>query len=289
MKTPTPRCAVITGASQGLGKAFAEECAGRGMDLLLVALADTGLAELAKILTRSYGGRIETLELDLTDPGAAQHIRSTLRDRQLAPDLLINNAGVGFKNMFGESSAAQNECTIQLNVAALIRITQSLLPGLLQNADAWVLNVASLGAYYPMPSMPVYSSTKAFILNFSLLLREELRAANVRVSVLCPNGIRTNRGARALIEKQGWAGTLTCQYPDEVARAGLDGLQRNRAIIVPGAMNRMLRHLRPLVPRTLFMRLISRRWGTQQRSRTGTAKAALAAALHREHGLEARA
>jgi hypothetical protein len=235
------------------------------MDLMLIALADTGLTELAKILTRSYGGRIETLELDLTDPDAPRHVLGALKDRDFSADLLINNAGVGFTSMFGESSPAQNESTIQLNVAALIRITQSLLPTLRQSARSWVLNVASLGAYYPMPSMPVYSSTKAFILTFSLLLREELRAAHVRVSVLCPNGIRTNRGARALIEKQGWAGTLTCQYPDEVARAGLNGLQRNRAVIVPGAMNRLLRGVRPLVPRTLFMRLIARRWGTQQR------------------------
>ncbi len=278
---------MITGASQGLGKAFAEECAGRGMDLLLVALADTGLVELAKILTRSYGGRIETLELDLTAPEAAEEILGALRDRALSPDLLINNAGVGFTSRFGESSAAQNESTIQLNVAALTRLTQSLLPVLRRNDDAWVLNVASLGAYYPMPSMPVYSSTKAFILNFSLLLREELRAAHVRVSVLCPNGIRTNRGARAMIEKQGWAGTLTCQYPDEVARAGLDGLQRNKAIIVPGAMNRLLRRVRPLVPRTLFMRLISRRWGTQRGSRQTAQRAP--AALQPERRLEAQA
>jgi short-subunit dehydrogenase len=252
------------------------------MDLMLVALADTGLTELAKILTRSYGGRIETLELDLTVPDAPRHLMNALRDRDLSPDLLINNAGVGFTSRFGESSPVQNESTIQLNIAALIRITQSILPTLRRSARSWVLNVASLGAYYLMPSMPVYSSTKSFVLNFSLLLREELRATNVRVSVLCPNGIRTNRGARALIEKQGWVGKLTCQYPDEVARAGLDGLQRNRAIIVPGAMNRLLRRVQPLVPRTLFMRLIARRWGTQQR-------APRAATLDQKRSLEARA
>ncbi len=258
-----PTSAVITGASQGLGRAFAEECAARGMDLLLVALPDTGLAEVARILQRAWGVRVETLELDLTYPEAPSRLADAMRESGLSPDLLINNAGVGYTSRFAESLPAHNETTIQLNVAALVRITQALLPTLkARSPRAWVLNVASLGAFYPMPAMPVYSSTKSFILDFSLLLREELRGTAVTVSVLCPNGIRTNPGARRLIEKQGWAGRLTCQYPDEVARAGLDGLLRGRAVIVPGLANRVLRRLRPLVPRQLFMRLIARRWGT---------------------------
>jgi short-subunit dehydrogenase len=263
MKHIRPTCAVITGASQGLGRAFAEECAARGMSLLLVALPDTGLPDVARVLRRAWGSRIETLEIDLTVPDAPGRLAEVLRTHGMNPDLLINNAGVGFTSRFGDSLPAQNETTIQLNVAALVRITQALLPELMRRPSrSWLLNVASLGAYYPMPSMPVYSSTKSFILDFSLLLREELRESPVRVSVLCPNGIRTNPGARALIEKQGWAGRLTCQYPDEVARAGLDGLLRNRAVVVPGLANRVLRRIRPLVPRPVFLRLIARRWGT---------------------------
>ena len=257
-----PRCALITGASQGLGKAFAEECAGRGMALVLVALPDTGLHELASLIRRSSAVAVEVVELDLTAADASGVLVETLRRRGLVPDLLVNNAGVGFTSRFGDSRPEQNETTIQLNVAGLVRVTQSVLPFLRGNARSWVLNVASLGAYYPMPSMPVYSSTKSFILDFSLLLRAELHGSGTAVSVLCPNGIRTNRGARALIEEQGWAGRLTCQYPDEVARAGLEGVLKDRAVIVPGLANRVLRGLRPLVPRMLFMRLIARRWGT---------------------------
>ena len=84
---------------------------------------------------------------------------------------------------------------------------------------AWILNVASVGAFFPMPSMPVYSCTKTFVFTFSRLLRAELRGTGVGVSVLCPNGIRTNRQNREMIERQGWAGRVTCRYPDEVARA----------------------------------------------------------------------
>lgn len=258
------KCALITGASQGLGRAIAEECARRGMDMVLVALSDTGLPEVARILERAFQVRIETVELDLTDPEVPGKLLSVIREKHYEVDTLVNNAGVGFTSRFADSSPWQNETTLQLNVAALVRLTQAMLPMLRERGRAWILNVASLGAFFPMPSMPVYSSTKGFVLTFSLLLREELRGSPVSLSVLCPNGIRTNRGSCDLIERQGWAGQVTCQYPDEVARAGLRGLFRGRGVIVPGAVNAALRLASPFVPRALYMRMIARRWGTEK-------------------------
>ncbi len=273
MTSLAPRCALITGASQGLGRALAEECAGRGMDLVLVALPDTGLREVAHVLARAYQIRIETVEIDLTRPDAAALLAVRVRARGFAVDALINNAGVGFTSRFAESSEEQNEATVQLNVAAMVRLTQAILPGLQERKRAWILNVASLGAFFPMPSMPVYSSTKGFVLMFTQLLRAELRGTGVEVSVLCPNGIRTNRGTRELIDKQGWAGRVTCKYPDEVARAGIRGLLRGKGVIVPGAVNRVLTSLSPLVPRSLTLNVIARRWGTADRARPSRAPA----------------
>jgi hypothetical protein len=264
----TMGCALITGGSQGLGRALAEECAGRGMDLVLVALPDTGLRPLSEILRRAYEVRIETVEMDLTDPESVGILRTLVQEKDFPIDTLINNAGIGFTSRFTESSVWQNEATVQLNVAALVRLTQAMLPLLRERPRAWILNVASIGAFYPMPSMPVYSSTKGFVLNFSLLLREELRGSSVSVSVLCPNGIRTNRGCRALIDRQGWAGRIMCHYPDEVARIALRGLLRKRGVIVPGLVNRALRHASPLVPRGIYMKAIARRWGTEKRKET---------------------
>ena len=254
------RCALITGASQGLGRAFAEECAGRGMALVLVALPGTGLVELTRILERAYQVPIEAVECDLTRPEVPAQLAVRCRARGFDVDTLINNAGVGFTSSFAQSSASQNEATVQLNVAALVRLTQEILPALQEKQRAWILNVASLGAFFPMPSMPVYSSTKVFVLTFSRLLRAELRGSGVRVSALCPNGIRTNRATRELIERQGLAGRLTCRFPDEVARAGLRGLFRGAAVIVPGLANQVLAGASPLVPQGLYMRVISRRW-----------------------------
>ena len=265
MNKTTPRCALITGASQGLGRAFAEECAGRGMDLVLAALPDTGLPETARILQCAHGVRIECQELDLTEPAACRRLVDHADARGMEVDVLINNAGVGFTSTFEESSPWQNEASVQLNVAALVRLTQLMLPRLHERTAGWILNVASLGAFYPMPSMPVYSSTKAFVATFSTLLRSELRGSNVSMSMLVPNGIRTNRACRQLIERQGWAGRVTCHYPDEVARAGLNGLFRRKGVIVPGYVNRALLGVSPVVPRALYMSMISRRWGTEQR------------------------
>jgi short-subunit dehydrogenase len=233
------------------------------MDLVLVALPDTGLGEVALILQKAHKVRIETLEMDLTQTDAPCVIATRSRARGFEVDTLINNAGVGFTSLFSQSSAAQNEATIQLNVAALVRLTQEMLPELQQRRRGWILNVASVGAFFPMPSMPVYSSTKTFVFTFSRLLRAELRGTNIGVSVLCPNGIRTNRHTREMIEKQGWAGRATCRFPDEVARAGLRGLFRGTGMIVPGVVNRLLIGMSPLVPQGLYMRVISRRWGTE--------------------------
>jgi len=254
---------VITGASQGLGKAIAEECALRGRSLVLAALPDTGLIEVARWIERVHGVRVHALEVDLTTEAGPASLARYVEEHGLAVDALVNNAGVGFNGRFGESEPAHNETTIRLNMLALVTLTRLLLPLLRRHSRAHVLNVASLAAFFPMPWLPVYSSSKSFVLAFSLALREELRGTGVSVSVVCPNGIRTNRGVRELIAKQGLAGRLTCQFPEQVARAALSGMLAGRAVIVPGPVNRFLRFASGLVPRSVAMGVITRRWNAE--------------------------
>jgi short-subunit dehydrogenase len=264
---------VITGASQGLGKAFAEECAIRGRPLVLAALPDTGLLEVARWIERVHGVRVHALEIDLTADDGPARLAKFIEVNGLAVDALVNNAGVGFNGRFGESEPAHNETTIRLNMLAVVALTRLLLPALRRHGRAHVLNVSSLAAYFPMPWLPVYSSSKSFVLAFSLALREELRGTGVSVSVVCPNGIRTNRGARELIAKQGLAGRLTCQYPEQVARAALGGLLAGRAVIVPGAVNRFIRFASGLVPRSVAMGVITRRWNAEALRANGASRA----------------
>ena len=137
---------VITGASQGLGKAFAEECAIRGRPLVLAALPDTGLLEVARWIERVHGVRVHPLEVDLAADGGPDRLARFVEENGLAVDTLINNAGVGFNGRFGESEPAHNETTIRLNMLAVVALTRLLLPTLRRGGRAHVLNVASLAA-----------------------------------------------------------------------------------------------------------------------------------------------
>ena len=142
----------------------------------------------------------------------------------------------------------------------MIDLPRTLLPRLVDNSPAQVLNVSSLSSFFPLPNMAVYAATKSFILNVSLALRAELRSQGVNVSVLCPSGIATNADATSRIQGQGWVGRVSCSTTAEVARAAFVGMQRKRAIIIPGRINRVFRRLSSLLPVLLLIRLLARRF-----------------------------
>ncbi len=256
----TPRCALITGASQGLGRALVEECAGRGMDLLLVALPGSGLPELSQAVTKKWGISVDWLEADLTDSTTHGRLVSLLQSKKLEVDLLVNNAGIGSMGFFANSELERHEAEIELNVLALVRLTRLLIPELASRGSARILNVASLSAFFPMPYYPVYSATKSFVVTFSLALRDEL-AGSIGVSVLCPNTIRVDGPAQEFIDRLGLHCRLACLNPEQIACEALEGVLRDKAIIVPGFVNRFLRILAPFAPRALVVRVIHRYWG----------------------------
>jgi len=254
---PEQHVAIVTGASQGLGRAFAEQCARRGVDLLLVALPDSGLPQVARGLELLYGVRSEYLELDLTAPGNPEALVQWIPRTGLDVSILINNAGVGYNSRFEESTLGENESCILLNNLALVKITRLLLPQLKRHHRAFVLNVSSLAAFFPMPFMSVYGPSKTFILNFSLALRSEMRDTSVSVSALCPNGIRTNGECRRKIESHGLIGGLVSMDPDRVATYTLEGLFASKAVIIPGFLNQCLAALGRHVPRPVVCSVVS--------------------------------
>jgi short-subunit dehydrogenase len=256
-----PPCALITGGSQGLGFALAHSCAQRGMDLLLVALPDSGLKEVAQALRAAYGVRCAYLDLDLTAPGGPEAVARWVDERGWPLAYLINNAGVSYNSRFEDSSLAENEAVILLNNLATVKLTHLLLPELRRRERAYLLNVASLAAFFPMPFMPVYAPSKAFTLAFSLALREEMRETPVSVSVLCPNGLRTRRDCRDKIEQHGAIGRLFCMDAAPAAEYAVRRTLSGEAIIVPGLPNRALAALSRLVPRTSILAVVSAFWG----------------------------
>ncbi|MEL7556359.1 MAG: SDR family NAD(P)-dependent oxidoreductase [bacterium] len=251
--------ALITGASMGLGRAFAMECAGRGMRLFLVALPGSGLPELAARLAGDYGIETRWLEGDLTELDTLKLLRNRIADEGIGIDLLVNNAGIGTVGRFMDHTLEYHEATIELNTLALVRIIRFFLPEL-RSHKASILNVASLGAFFPMPTMSIYSATKSFVLRFSLALREEL-GEEVGVSVLCPNAIRTTEEVNFYIDNLGFIARHACYTAECIARAGLDGVARNQAIIVPGTINQVVAFLSQIVPRTLVNKTIRHYWG----------------------------
>lgn len=253
--------ALITGASQGLGRALSHECARLGMDLILVALPGSGLPQVAAEVEQQYGVQALYREADLTEPGSIEALWQWIAEQRLPVSALINNAGVGYNCRFEDSTLHENETCILLNNLALVKLTRLLLPELKRHEPAFVLNVASMAAFFPMPFMPVYAPSKAFILNFSLALRQEMRHTSVRVSVLCPNGMRTNAAARYKIERSGMMARLTCMDPEPVAAYTIRQLLAGRTVIVPGRLNQAIVTLSRYVPSQVIYAVISTFWG----------------------------
>lgn len=255
-----PNCALITGASQGLGRAFAEICAAKKMNLFLVALPDSGLPELARLISTRNNVRVEWLEGDLTEDSTIEGVERLIRTSGLHLDLLINNAGIGCMGLFQDSSREHSDSTINLNTLALVRITRLFINVCGNAKKAHILNVASLSAFFPMPSLSVYSATKSFVLNYSLALREEL-AGRIGVSVVCPNAIRSTVAVCDYIDRLGLLPRLACLTPECIVEVALDGIERDKAIIIPGIFNRAIAFLRHIVPIRLQMKAIRHYWG----------------------------
>lgn len=260
MLSEMPSCALITGASQGLGRAFAEECAAKNMSLVLVALPESGLPELAHTISARCGVKVEWLEADLTEDSTIEAVERLIHASGLKIDLLVNNAGIGSLGLFKDTSKEHSDSTINLNTVALVRITRLFINECGGGSRAHVLNVASLSAFFPMPSLSVYSATKSFVLSYSLALREEL-AERIGVSVLCPNAIRNTAAVCEYIDRLGLLPRLACLTPECIVDAALEGIAKNKAIIIPGLFNRAIAFMRYIIPAKLAMRAIRHYWG----------------------------
>jgi uncharacterized protein len=244
------RTALITGASSGIGKAFAQELARRGMNVVLVARSDDKLRLLGTELQQAYGIRAEAISIDLSQDGAAMKVHETVRASQLEINLLINNAGFLNYGAFEQIAPDLDRQQVMLNVAAIVDLTHAFIPDLLAHPDSGIINVSSSGAFQPMPYMAVYGATKAFVLSFSEALWAEYRRRGLRVLALCPGPTKT--GALVDVFDNGKATS-----PDRVVKAALTALDRHRSYIIPGFNNFLLANTVPrLLPRSIVARII---------------------------------
>ena len=243
------KVALITGASAGLGVEFARQLAKRGHRLVLAARRKERLEELAKEL-----GKARTVAIDLSKASAVAKLMVDLKANGETIELLVNNAGFGLIGRFAELDAKRERQMIDLNVATLTDLCRAAAPVMVKRKSGGILNVASTAAFQPGPRMAVYFATKAFVLSLSEALHEELTPHGVHVTCLCPGPTRTEFG-----EVAGFGGNglfdRVAMNPPEVVAAGLAGLDKNKAVVVPGWTNKLTATGTRFVPRLVTRKI----------------------------------
>src|SRR5437667_2737045 len=243
---------LITGASSGIGEAFARKLATQGHDLVLVARSEDKLIALCNELGRNHNIRAQYVALDLSEPDAPARLLAETRERNLEIDFLINNAGFGSMGDFTKLDPESELKMIDLNVRSLVELTHRFLAPMRERKSGSIINVASTAAFQPVPFMATYAATKAFVLSFSEALREENRPYGIKVMALCPGVTDTNFFAAAQMQKP--PGRIA-QTPDQVVDTALRGLKRGKAHIISGWTNFFMIESERLVPRSLSARV----------------------------------
>jgi short-subunit dehydrogenase len=257
----------ISGATGGLGKAFAVECASRGWNLFLTDLHADQLAILSKGLQNTYGVEVRFQDCDLTDLSSRSHLFDSLQSEKLRFWALINVAGVDFEGLFSEQTREAIRTIIRLNIEATLDVTHELLERMDPSRPFRIINVASLAAFYPMPVKATYAASKRFLVDFSMALSDEVRRRGATVTVLCPAGMPTTPGCIEGIEVQGLMGQLTTQNIGTVAARTLNYALKGRPVVIPGLLNRLLQLAGGLVPPGRLANMIGKRWRAAHRER----------------------
>ncbi|WP_082383960.1 SDR family oxidoreductase [Chryseobacterium sp. ERMR1:04] len=237
--------AVVTGASQGLGKAFAESLAKKNINVILISLPDQNLKEVSQEIAESYHVKTEYYEVDLSVNENIFKLTEWLNN-SFDIHILINNAGLGGTMKFVDATPDYINTILQVNIAATSLITHQLLPNLLKQPQSYILNVSSMAAFSPIGFKTVYPASKTFIHSFSRGLYEELKDTNVFVSVVNPGAMKTNNDVCKRIEKQGFLGRLTLLDPDKVARYCIDQLFKRDSVIMVNPFSWLVMKVLPI-------------------------------------------
>jgi hypothetical protein len=243
------KIALITGASAGLGAEFARQLSRRGEALVLVARRKDRIEALAKEL-----GNARAVAIDLSKANSAAKLMADVKANGETVDLLVNNAGFGLIGRFADLDAKRERQMIDLNAGTLTDLCRAVAPEMVKRKSGGILNVASTAAFQPGPKMAVYFATKAFVLSLSEALHEELKPHGIKVSCLCPGPTRTEFGAVAGFGGNGLFDRVAMESPDVVA-AGLRGLDRNQAVLVPGWTNKLTAVSGRFAPRSVVRKI----------------------------------
>lgn len=249
---------LITGASAGIGEALAWQFARHGHDLILVARSVDKLEALADALTAEHGVSVAVYPADLSKRGAAGKLFRALHGDRLAADVLVNNAGVLQHGRFVDMSPAEHQRIVQLNTASLADMLAWFVPPMAERGSGRILNVASVAAFQPVPSLTTYAATKAFVLSLSEALGEELRGSGVTVTALCPGLTDTNMVAQVKAGSEGARKLPDMLISDveDVAREGFEACMAGTPVVVPGRINQATVMANRALPKWLVRRMM---------------------------------
>lgn len=276
----TDKVVMITGASSGIGAELARLFAHDGAHLILIARREDRLRALAEEIRSAAdhpselghrkrhlpsepgrprpGRQVEVIPADLVEPGACERVIARTVAKAGPVDVLVNNAGVGEYGHFADQDPSALERMMQLNTAALVRLTRLVLPEMLSRRRGWILNVASVAGFQPTPYMAVYGATKAFVLNFSMSLWEEVRRKGLVVTCVCPGPVKTEFFDRGGFETRKNEFNRVAVPADRVARAAYQALAKRRPVRVPEWTSRLRLGLQRLIPTPTVTKLAGR-------------------------------
>lgn len=244
--------ALITGASEGLGKFLSIECAKKEMNLILVALPGRSLKNLQSYIIRTFNVDVLCIETDLSEETNCYQLYQQVQDENISVSVLVNNAGIGGTFSFDEKEASYYSKLISLNVITPTILCRLFLPELKKNAPSFIMNVGSLAGLFHLPKKQVYGGTKSYLFSFSKSLRRELKHDHVFVSLLCPGGMNTYWRLTMENRLMGtWISRQSVMEPSDVAAIGIQKMFQKKELIITGFWNRCFLFWNRLFPKRI--------------------------------------
>ena len=259
---------LITGASEGFGKALALECAERNMNLILVALPEPGLQHRAIFIRKHYSVDVIAIEKDLCKEENCISLFNEVTALKISVNMLINNAGLGSTLFFSVVSIQLYQKQIKLNIMATTLLTRLFIDKLERNSPANILNVGSLSCFFFLAKKHVYGASKSYIYSFSKSLRSELKREGINISIVCPGCMYTNMSTILLLKSSGWLARQSAMNPEEVAKITIDALLKGKEVIIPGKINKLFLVLNYLIPGFLKKIITNRQMRTLNSNRS---------------------
>ena len=248
METYKDKTILITGASSGIGEAFAKRLNALGAKLILTARSKDKLNDLASLMKNAI-----VLPGDLSDKTFSEKLYNQISDKGIDVDIIINNAGFGFSGLFLDSNMKNYEEMLNVNIYSLMDLSHLFLKDMVIKKQGGIINISSLASYQPMPYFAVYAATKSFVTSFTLALHEEYRDKGINILGVCPGYTKTNFNKRAHMSSKPVAGYLMSSK--EVVDESLKAYQKGKFIIINGKINRFAKFITSMLPTRFAMRI----------------------------------